>query len=215
MKLNDPEIDNLFGADGSLTERQKKILQSAIECFADQGYAGTSTKEIATRAGVAEGTIFRHYRTKKDLLMTIVKPVMIRFMAPFIINDLNKVLDRDFDQFEDFLRAMIENRKDFIRNNLKLIRILLQEIPFHPELKDQFVEHVGKNIFERMIQIISHYQNKGQIIDMEPKTVLRLTLSSIGSYFLARYTIFPEADWEDEKEIEETIRFLIRGLSPN
>lgn len=48
-----------------LTPKQAKILQAAVEIFAEKGYAATSTSEIAKRAGVAEGTIFRHYKTKK------------------------------------------------------------------------------------------------------------------------------------------------------
>lgn len=52
-------------ANQDLTPKQAKILQAAVEIFAEKGYAATSTSEIAKRAGVAEGTIFRHYKTKK------------------------------------------------------------------------------------------------------------------------------------------------------
>ena len=53
------------GEDGHLTEKQKRIVQAAIESFAEKGFSATSTNEIAQKAGVAEGTIFRHYKTKK------------------------------------------------------------------------------------------------------------------------------------------------------
>ena len=75
---------------------------AATEIFAEKGYAATSTREIAQKAGVAEGTIFRHYKTKKDLLLSIVTPMMIRLMAPLIIKDINKVLNDDYEKFEDF-----------------------------------------------------------------------------------------------------------------
>ena len=104
----------MFNKEGDLTERQKKILAAAIESFAEKGFSATSTSEIAQKAGVAEGTIFRHYKTKKDLLMSIVTPMMIKLMAPIIIKDINKVLNHDHETFEDFVRAMIENRKEFL-----------------------------------------------------------------------------------------------------
>ncbi|MDP4107839.1 MAG: helix-turn-helix domain-containing protein, partial [Bacillota bacterium] len=44
-----------------MTEKQQKIVETAIQMFADKGYASTSTAEIAKAAGVAEGTIFRHF----------------------------------------------------------------------------------------------------------------------------------------------------------
>ena len=46
-------------------ERQMRILEAAVDMFGEKGYASTSTSEIAKRAGVAEGTIFRYYRRKK------------------------------------------------------------------------------------------------------------------------------------------------------
>src|SRR5699024_11474561 len=84
-----------------------------MQIFAEKGFSATSTNEIAGKAGVAEGTIFRHYKTKKDLLITIIEPVIQNLLAPFIVQDLDKVLDQEYTNFEDFLRAVEQNRKQF------------------------------------------------------------------------------------------------------
>src|SRR3954452_23148343 len=108
-------IQQLFDEE-KLTDKQKKILISAIESFSEKGYASTSTSEIAKKAGVAEGTIFRHYKTKKELLTSIVVPLMTKLIGPLVVKDFYKVLDKKYDRVEDFLRATIENRRDlFIR----------------------------------------------------------------------------------------------------
>jgi AcrR family transcriptional regulator len=214
MSNEDQMIEEMFNLEGDLTERQKKILAAAIESFAEKGFSATSTKEIAQKAGVAEGTIFRHYKTKKDLLLSIVTPMMIKLMAPIIIKDINKVLNHDHEKFEDFVRAMIDNRRKFLENNMKIIKIFIQEIPFHPELIEQFIEHVGMKVFMRFRHLIEHYQKKGQIIKLPSDTVLRLTGSTIIGYFVTRYAILPTADWDDEAEIESTIQFLMKGLAP-
>jgi AcrR family transcriptional regulator len=214
MSEQDKMIDELFNHDEELTEKQKKILAAAIESFAEKGYAATSTSEIAKKAGVAEGTIFRHYKTKKELLLTIVAPMMAKLIAPFVIKDFNKVLNQDYEHFEDFVKAMIENRTKFLLSNMQLFRILIQEIPFQPELKEQFKEHIAKKIFERFEKVISHYQAKGQIIDIPPYSVIRMTASTIFGYVIARYLLVPEAEWDDEAEIERTVQILMHGLSP-
>jgi AcrR family transcriptional regulator len=214
MSEQDKMIDELFNHDEELTEKQKKILTAAIESFAEKGYAATSTSEIAKKAGVAEGTIFRHYKTKKELLLTIVAPMMAKLIAPFVIKDFNKVLNQDYERFEDFVKAMIENRTKFLVSNMQLFRILIQEIPFQPELKEQFKEHIAKKIFERFEKVIAHYQAKGQIIDMPPYSVIRMTASTIFGYVIARYLLVPEAEWDDEAEIERTVQILMHGLSP-
>jgi AcrR family transcriptional regulator len=52
-----------------------KILDAAAEVFAERG-ADASTDEVAARAGVAIGTVFRHFPTKKDLLGAILKDLL-------------------------------------------------------------------------------------------------------------------------------------------
>ena len=52
-----------------------KILGAAAEVFAERG-ADASTEEVAARAGVAIGTVFRHFPTKKDLLGAILKDLL-------------------------------------------------------------------------------------------------------------------------------------------
>ncbi len=207
-------IDEIIDKNENLTEKQKLILEAAIESFAEKGYAATSTSEIAKKAGVAEGTIFRHYKTKKDLLLSIVAPMMAKLIAPFVIKDLNKVLNQDFESLEDFLRAMIHNRAEFLNANIPLFKIVLQEIPFQPELQKQFKEHIAIKVYERMEAIINHYQEDGQLIDLPPYQVVRMTASSIFGFLIGRYLLFPELDWDDEQEIEATIQFILHGLAP-
>ncbi len=48
-------------------ERRQAILDAAREVFSEQGLAGARTKDIAQRAGVAEGLIFKHFKTKDAL----------------------------------------------------------------------------------------------------------------------------------------------------
>lgn len=206
-------LEEMLQEDDSLTDKQRKILVAATEMFAEKGFAATSTNEIAKKAGVAEGTIFRHYKTKKELLLSIVTPMMVKMLGPIIIKDLNKVLDKEFEHFEDFVRAMIKNRQEFLEKNLKVVQIFLQEIPFHSELRDQFIEHIGKKVVNRFIQIIEHYQSKGQIIKLPATTVVRLAASTIMGYFAAKYVI--GVKWDDEEEINQMIHFLKKGLTPD
>ena len=56
-----------------MTEKKQKIIEVALELFAQQGYAVTSTSSIAVKAGVSEGLIFRHFTSKEGLLDAIVQ----------------------------------------------------------------------------------------------------------------------------------------------
>jgi AcrR family transcriptional regulator len=213
MSDSEKMIETLLEDEEQLTEKQKQIIIAAIESFSNKGYAATSTSEIAKKAGVAEGTIFRHYKTKKDLLLSIVTPVMTKLIAPFIVKDLYKVIDQRYETYEDFLRAMIINRREFLQKNFPILKIMLQEIPFQPELREQFKEHIAKKIAQRFSALVQYYQEKGQILEMPTNRVIRYTASTLIGFLLSRYIFFPEADWNDEEEMEETIQFIMNGIS--
>jgi AcrR family transcriptional regulator len=57
------------------TEIRALLLEAATELFAERGYAGTTTKEIAARAGVSETLLFRHFSSKQTLFdVAVVEP---------------------------------------------------------------------------------------------------------------------------------------------
>jgi len=51
-----------------LTAKQQKILEAALELFANEGYNAVPTIMIAEQAGVSEALIFRHFKNKQGLL---------------------------------------------------------------------------------------------------------------------------------------------------
>src|SRR5438445_2027802 len=55
----------------SKEERREEILDAALEVFAERGYHGASTEEIARRAGISQPYIFRLFGTKKDLFIAV------------------------------------------------------------------------------------------------------------------------------------------------
>ncbi|OKP98204.1 TetR/AcrR family transcriptional regulator [Paenibacillus sp. P46E] len=196
-----------------MTPKQLAILQAGIEIFSEKGYAAASTSEIAQRAGVAEGTIFRYYKTKKELLLSIVSPAMAKMIAPFVLRNFGGVLDVPFESYEAFLRAFMVNRLEFARKNFKILRIFVQEIPFQPVLREQFIENVMNNILERVTNITDHFKEKGEVADVPTPSIIRFTISSVIGYLLARLLLMPDKDWDDEAEVNLTIEFMLHGIS--
>ncbi len=56
-----------------MTDKKAKILNAALQLFANEGYYATSTSKIAKQAGVSEGLIFRHFNNKDGLLQAILE----------------------------------------------------------------------------------------------------------------------------------------------
>ncbi|EOO74457.1 MULTISPECIES: TetR/AcrR family transcriptional regulator [Bacillus cereus group] len=196
-------------------ERQMRILEAAVDMFGEKGYASTSTSEIAKRAGVAEGTIFRYYKTKKDLLFAVVMPTLTKFATPFFVQAFAKeIFKTEYESYEVLLRVIIQNRFEFAKKHFPMIKILIQEVPFQPELKSEIQQLIETELLVHFKKLIAKFQEEGEIIELPPSSVLRLTLSAVLGLLLTRFLLLPEEKWDDEVEIENTIQFILYGLTP-
>jgi AcrR family transcriptional regulator len=196
-----------------LSEKHQKILESAIETFAEKGYASTSTNEIAKKAGVAEGTIFRHYKTKKDLLLAIVTPTIAKFIAPHFARTFSKeVLEGEYESYEEFLRTLAYNRYEFINQHFPILKIFIQEVAFHEEFQKPYFHFFQKEILPNFTNVVVHFQRKGELKDLSPETIIRFTVSTIAGTIFTQRFLTDKLDFD--KELEEAISFLMDGLRP-
>lgn len=62
---------------------QQALLDAAVECLVDVGFAGTTTTEVTRRAGVSIGAMLHHFPTKADLLAAAIGHVMERRQDEF------------------------------------------------------------------------------------------------------------------------------------
>ncbi|QJC53969.1 TetR/AcrR family transcriptional regulator [Paenibacillus albicereus] len=219
MNRHEPWLEELLqGAadEGKTTARQARIVEAAVELFAEKGFAAASTSEIAVRAGVAEGTIFRHFKTKQELLLRIAKPAIVKLLAPFLLREFKDVLDVRYDSYGEFVQAMLANRLEFIRQNPRLVKMIVQELPLQPDLQEQVKQTLVPLLYPRLKAAVERFQEQGQLAPLPPPTVLRLTASGILGYIAGHLAAaagrFP--DWDDEAELQATIAFIVKGLSP-
>ena len=55
-----------------LLHRKESLIITAVEVINDYGIKGFATREIAKRQNISEGTLFRHFKTKNDLLLAVL-----------------------------------------------------------------------------------------------------------------------------------------------
>ena len=59
-----------------LSPKMQDILDACVVLFSTKGFSNTSTKDIAKAANVAEGTIYKHFGTKENLLYATIFPIL-------------------------------------------------------------------------------------------------------------------------------------------
>lgn len=73
-------------------EKRSRILRAAIDVFAEKGYFNSRVSDVASRAEVADGTIYLYFKGKEDLLLTIFGGSMQQFLG-LLRNDLEEEMD--------------------------------------------------------------------------------------------------------------------------
>jgi len=83
----------------SLLHRKESLILTTIDVFNELGIRGLSTREIAKRQGVSEATLFRHYKSKNELLLAVLD-YYAQFDADIVKSiELKELLPREAIEF--------------------------------------------------------------------------------------------------------------------
>jgi AcrR family transcriptional regulator len=116
--------------------RRNQILDAAAEVFAEKGFARATTKEIADRADVSEGTIYNYFESKLELLLGLSN--RLAEMVPF-----DGFMDlAAFDDPADVLRAILQFRYAFNCENEATLRVISSEIVVDPAMAARYREQL-------------------------------------------------------------------------
>jgi len=100
-------------------QRETDILEAASALFAEAGFNATSTKKIAEKAGVSEGTVFHYFSTKNDILSAILGS-LYSDLTQSAIEGLEK-----HTEIKDRIQFIAENHvRGTAGNNALLLRLI-------------------------------------------------------------------------------------------
>ncbi|OSQ48297.1 TetR/AcrR family transcriptional regulator [Thalassospira alkalitolerans] len=157
---------------GKREQTRHNILEAARKCFNAQGYDGASTREIAKTAGVAEGTVFSHFETKEDLLISSVG----EHLADAIKKGLH-TMDPEWC-FVDKMMHIASFRFAQIALQPGLWRVILQQLVFTP--RKGAVKELMRNsgLIEAMTRLIEDAQLDGELNpEIDPAAIHKTTMA--------------------------------------
>ncbi|MFD1472208.1 TetR/AcrR family transcriptional regulator [Companilactobacillus mishanensis] len=202
-----PETDGL-------TDKQLKIFKSAIELFAKNGYANSSTKEIATNAGVSEGSIFKKFKNKEDLLFSILNP-FLRNILPKVVNEFTEeTLQTNYDTLTDFVSSILKNRNMFFKENVNALKIFVDEFVYDLKIRDKMIKAIPYQYMKSFNDQVNSFKKRKMIVDWTNSEIFRFIFATLFGYLAEHYFIFESLKWDEDLEMDHTIEFVVKGLQP-
>lgn len=140
---------------------EDRIFEVAAAIFVREGFAGTTTKAIATQAGVSEVTLFRRYENKAALLGRAIDHQW---------RDVPLAKLQATDDVEADLLAIVEAYVETNRLRGSIVPAVLVELARSKELRKPFgaaLKNVGG-----LAAILRHHQAEGRLVDEDPLEAL-------------------------------------------
>ncbi|WP_243186715.1 TetR/AcrR family transcriptional regulator [Clostridium intestinale] len=196
-----------------LTKRHWEILEAATKIFSEKGFENSRTSDIAKEANIAEGTIFRYYKTKKDLLMGLFIPMIIKFFRPMMLSSVEKIFNNEDMSIEEVIKAIFMDRLQLIRKNMPLVKTLVIEAAYKPEI----LAALRETLLPKIVAVIDGFMikniEKGIFKDMDPRIMTRSFMSILAGYIVLTVNfpnMFPVEN--DEEEVEKMTSILLDGI---
>jgi AcrR family transcriptional regulator len=137
--------------------RRNQILDAAASIFATKGFHNATTKEIATAAGVSEGTIYNYFENKFDLLIGIMSRLAQVEQLP---GELADALQGDV---RDFFVAAFQHRLGRIVQGEEMLQAILPQVFVQPDLRQQFYQQYVLRIATILEQYVQAQVDLGHI----------------------------------------------------
>lgn len=199
------------------TQTKDKIFDTALDLFSKKGYDSVSVRTIASEVGIKESSIYNHYSSKKDILMSILNYFEEYFKGnPLDDENIRKLLEENPEEFYHQGSEMFK-QQSFEEKILKIMKLIFVQMYQIDEVKEFFLREIlggstdfWSDVFEILIQknVIGSDCNPNKLAEM----YFGFSMFKLWEIFL-KYDDFPKAEIEIMfDEVEEYHKFLLDSV---
>jgi TetR/AcrR family transcriptional regulator len=191
---------------------QQKLLDAAIEAFSENGFKGTSTRDIAERAGVHHPLITYHFKNKDQLWRAAANHIFITFGK-----SLAKSLEENQGMnAKERMSEMIYAYVRYAKSQPALHKVMVQEASYPNPRLDWLIDKHLNPLFQATFGMITELQGLGVAPPGNPALLFNMIRLSSGG-LLALGNELKESsgiDIENPETLDEIARMVIRVFLP-
>ena len=132
--------------------RKQQILDAALAVFSEKGFAAATTAEIAQAAGIAEGTIYNYFKSKRELFIAVIKNFIITMPLLNLLSQMPK------GDFPTILKGILKDRFDLVKNpQFARVPLIMSEVQRDPELKALWLKEFLHPLLDGIEMIVGVY----------------------------------------------------------
>lgn len=194
--------------------RPQEILEAALACFAEKGFAAARMDDIAKRAGVTKGTIYLYFQNKEAVFKALVRESIGTQVAQ--VADNARVFD---GKASDLLRIAVMTVGEFLRTSDRVVlpKIIVAEAGNFPELARFYREEIIDKGLGAMSAVIARGIERGEFRNVDPQHAARLCIAPVllAAVWRTTFAQFDVTPYDYQGFLETHLDVLLRGLAAN
>lgn len=147
--------------------RREQVLDAATKVFAERGFHKATIKQIASEAGVSDGTIYNYFTDKSELLLGLLDRINETDGRAGRLEEIGT------GDFETFFKAYLEHRMNILKDNLELLQAVLPEVMVNEPLRKRYFDTILAPTFELAKAQFEALQAKGVLRPLDTDLLLR------------------------------------------
>jgi AcrR family transcriptional regulator len=191
---------------------QQKLLDAAIEAFSENGFKGTSTRDIAERASVHHPLITYHFKNKDQLWRAATDQIFREFNIS-MVKAMAEIPDTEpKHKAETFVRTYLH----YSRSQPALHRIILQEANYPSERLDWLVENHLRPLFDEVHKALIAMQGIGVVPQGSAALLFNMIRVCAGGLVALKLELKQTSgiDLDSDEHIDELAGLIIRVFFP-
>jgi AcrR family transcriptional regulator len=187
-------------------ERVADIMKAARLVFCRKGFEASSTAEIAAKAGVVEGSLYRYFPSKRDLLIKVVEDFYERMFADY---------DRQLAGVRgtwNRLRFLIWKHLSVIHEEPEMCRLIMHEMRPWPEYRRSGVFELNQRYTQRTLAIVKEGIAKGELRPNLPLRIVRDMIFGCAEHHTWAY-LRGEGDFSPDAAADAITDLIYQGLA--
>lgn len=188
-------------------ERRADILRAARAVFAEKGYGAAAVAEIASRAGVVEGTVYSYFDSKRALLVAVMKAFFEELIAE-TESGLRAVRGTD-----NRLRYIIRRHLETFVSDPGLCRVIIREARPDVALYDEAILDLNRRYTGLALSVLEQGVASGELRrDLVPGVVRDLVYGGI-EHAVWRF-VFTDGELDVGRLADQLADVLLDGIAP-
>jgi AcrR family transcriptional regulator len=186
-------------------ERSRRLITAAEQLFGERSYQRTTVAEICARAGIATGSFYAHFASKRDVFAAVVRGINSDLRAA-----MRAALSGAEDSQRTRERAAFRAFFDLLSDRPWIDRIVRESEFVDPGLFREYYEHLARG-YARGVR---HAQLAGEVDARYDPEVIAYIYTGAGNFIGMRWADWTAGGRVPDDVLDDVLEVLARGLPP-